>query len=98
MLFEFRGTLHLQPCWEYQGVGPTISFANALFLFQEELLLDPMYDVPGSDIIGVCIDEKVVKRQKKPDYVRSPQAPEEFEGETEDKKEVKSARVAAGRE
>jgi len=57
-----------------------------------------MYDVPGSDIIGVCIDEKVVRRQKKPDYVRSPRAPQEFESEAEDKKEVEETRAAAGRE
>ena len=57
-----------------------------------------MYDVPGSDIIGVCIDEKVVKKQKKPDYVRSPQVPEEFESETDEKKEVEARTAAAGRE
>ena len=57
-----------------------------------------MYDVPGSDIIGVCIDEKVVKKQKKPDYVRSPQAPPEYVNVADDKKEIASARAAAGRE
>ena len=63
---------------------------------QEELLLDPMYDVPGSDIIGVCIDEGVVRSEKKPDYIRSPQASVSYD-ESEDKKDqdLEKTRVAA---
>nr|CAB3231746.1 ATP-dependent Clp protease ATP-binding subunit clpX-like, mitochondrial [Phallusia mammillata] len=46
--------------------------ARGLRSIMEELLLDPMYEVPGSDIIGVCIDEEVVRGKKLPDYVRKP--------------------------
>ena len=72
-----------------------ISVKKRSINFQEELLLDPMYDVPGSDIIGVCIDEEVVRSNKKPDYVRSPQDSHEYESENEEKKEPESARLAA---
>lgn len=41
-------------------------------LSQERLLLDPMFDVPASDIIGVCIDEDVVRGKKAPHYIRKP--------------------------
>uniref|UniRef100_H2YTC5 Clp ATPase C-terminal domain-containing protein n=1 Tax=Ciona savignyi TaxID=51511 RepID=H2YTC5_CIOSA len=43
--------------------------ARGLRSIMEQLLLDPMYDVPGSDIIGVCIDEDVVKEKKKAHYI-----------------------------
>ena len=39
---------------------------------QERMLLDSMYDVPGSDIIGVCVDEEVVAHGKSPLYIREP--------------------------
>lgn len=39
---------------------------------QETLLLEAMYEVPGSDIIGVCVDKDVVKGKKAPDYIRAP--------------------------
>ena len=57
-----------------------------------------MYDVPGSDIIGVCVDDEVVRTKKKPDYIRSPQATaHEYDEEPEEKK-MEGARVAAYRE
>ena len=31
-----------------------------------------MFDVPASDIIGVCIDEDVVRGKKVPHYIRKP--------------------------
>lgn len=31
-----------------------------------------MYDVPDSDIIGVCVDENVVAKGKAPLYIRRP--------------------------
>lgn len=31
-----------------------------------------MFEVPGSDIIGVCIDKDVVHGKKGPDYIRAP--------------------------
>jgi len=46
--------------------------ARGLRSIMERLLLDPMFDVPASDIIGVCIDEDVVRGKKKPHYIRKP--------------------------
>ncbi|XP_078492530.1 ATP-dependent clpX-like chaperone, mitochondrial isoform X2 [Ciona intestinalis] len=48
--------------------------ARGLRSIMEQLLLDPMYDVPGSDIIGVCIDDDVVRGKKSPHYIRKPAA------------------------
>jgi len=46
--------------------------ARGLRSIMERLLLDSMYDVPGSDIIGVCVDEEVVAHGKSPLYIREP--------------------------
>jgi ATP-dependent Clp protease ATP-binding subunit ClpX len=46
--------------------------ARGLRSIMERLLLDPMFDVPASDIIGVCIDEDVVRGKKTPHYIRKP--------------------------
>jgi len=46
--------------------------ARGLRSIMERLLLDSMYDVPGSDIIGVCVDESVVADGKAPLYIRKP--------------------------
>lgn len=40
-------------------------------VLQESLLLEPMFEVPGSDITQVVIDGEVVKGTKKPVYVQS---------------------------
>ena len=37
---------------------------------QENILLDSMFEVPGSDIVSVIVDEEVVKNKKEPQYVR----------------------------
>lgn len=42
-------------------------------LAQENLLLDPMYEAPGSYIRQVVIDSKVVTKQKPPIYLASEQ-------------------------
>lgn len=42
-------------------------------LFQENLLLDPMYDAPGSYIKQVVIDSKVVAKEKPPVYIGTEQ-------------------------
>jgi len=55
--------------------------ARGLRSIMERLLLDSMYDVPGSDIIGVCVDEAVVAGGKQPLYIRKP-SPDG--GETDD--------------
>jgi len=46
--------------------------ARGLRSIMERLLLDAMYDVPDSDIIGVCVDENVVAKGKAPLYIRRP--------------------------
>ena len=32
-----------------------------------------MFDIPESDIVGVCVDEEAVKTNKSPEYIRSHQ-------------------------
>ena len=44
-----------------------------LFTFQENLLLEPMFDAPGSNIRAVFIDEHVVEGNKKAEYVMAPE-------------------------
>lgn len=39
---------------------------------QENILLDAMFDVPGSNITAVMITEKVVKGEEPAAYIRSP--------------------------
>ena len=51
---------------------PIISEHFLYFTFQEKLLLDPMFDVPDSEINSVCIDEEVVKGNKTPIYTTIP--------------------------
>lgn len=51
--------------------------ARGLRSIMERLLLDSMYDVPGSDIIGVCVDEEVVAHGKSPLYIREPKKTKE---------------------
>ena len=39
--------------------------------FQERILLEPMFDIPESDIIGVRVDEEAIKTKQNPEYIRS---------------------------
>ncbi len=39
---------------------------------QEKILLDPMFDVPGSEIVDVIINEEVVRGKKSAQYVHHP--------------------------
>ena len=48
-------------------------------LFQEGLLLEPMFEAPGSNIRAVRIDEDVLLGKKKADYVMAPQESERVE-------------------
>lgn len=42
------------------------------FLFQQEtLLLEPMFEVPGSEIMGVQVTEEYVTGRKGPIYVKN---------------------------
>uniref|UniRef100_A0A4W3JQK3 ATP-dependent Clp protease ATP-binding subunit clpX-like, mitochondrial n=1 Tax=Callorhinchus milii TaxID=7868 RepID=A0A4W3JQK3_CALMI len=44
--------------------------ARGLRSILEQLLLEPMYEVPHSNIIGVHIDKEVVNGKKGPEYIR----------------------------
>lgn len=44
-----------------------------LTLLQETLLLQPMFEAPGSDIVSVHITKDVVKGTKPAEYVHSPE-------------------------
>ena len=43
-----------------------------MLVLQENILLEPMFEVPGTDIVDVIITEDVVKGIKSADYVRRP--------------------------
>lgn len=38
--------------------------------FQEKLLLEPMFEVPNSDIVAVEVDKDIVDGKKPPGYIR----------------------------
>lgn len=63
--------------------------ARGLKAIMEKLLLDPMFDVPGSDIKAVLVDEDVVRGEKPAEYVR--EVVSTNEEEYEEDKELKSA-------
>lgn len=42
-----------------------------LFLIQEKLLLEPMFEVPHSDIMAVELNKEVVQGKSQPRYIRS---------------------------
>lgn len=42
--------------------------ARGLRAIMESLLLDPMFDVPGSDVLTVHVTEGCVRGQEKPQY------------------------------
>ncbi|XP_014478683.1 PREDICTED: ATP-dependent Clp protease ATP-binding subunit clpX-like, mitochondrial isoform X2 [Dinoponera quadriceps] len=44
--------------------------ARGLRAIMESLLLDPMFEVPGSDVMSVHVTEQCVKGHEKPQYVR----------------------------
>lgn len=52
------------------------------FFLQETLLLEPMFEIPGSDVLSVHITDDSVLRKGEPVYIRgkqviSTEAPEE---------------------
>ena len=51
------------------------------FDLQEKILLDPMFDVPGSNIRSVYIDEGVVTGDSKAEYVTGPAEDSELHGD-----------------
>ncbi|CAF0897245.1 unnamed protein product [Adineta steineri] len=48
--------------------------ARGLRSILERILLQSMYDIPESDIVGVRVDEEAVKTNKSPEYIRSRQS------------------------
>lgn len=44
--------------------------ARGLRAIMEKILLEPMFEVPGSDIVGVIVSGDVVKNNGEPEYVR----------------------------
>ncbi|CAF4077380.1 unnamed protein product [Rotaria sp. Silwood2] len=45
--------------------------ARGLRSILERILLQPMFDIPESDIVGVRVDEEAVKSNKSPEYISS---------------------------
>ncbi|KAI5609760.1 ATP-dependent Clp protease ATP-binding subunit clpX-like, mitochondrial isoform X1, partial [Silurus asotus] len=61
--------------------------ARGLRSIMEKLLLDPMFEVPHSDIVGVEVNEDVVSGKTSPQYIRAPAketAEEEYDSGIED--------------
>lgn len=51
--------------------------ARGLRAIMESLLLEPMFEVPGSDIMSVHITEQCVKGVEKPQYARRDESNED---------------------
>lgn len=47
-----------------------VNDVSGVDLLQEKLLLDPMFEVPHSDIVAVEVNEDVVLGKTSPRYVR----------------------------
>ncbi|CAF4092003.1 unnamed protein product [Rotaria sp. Silwood2] len=45
--------------------------ARGLRSILERILLEPMFDIPESDIVGVRVDEEAIKTNKCPEYIHS---------------------------
>jgi len=48
-----------------------VNLCACLFV-KEKVLLDPMYEAPGSDIVSVVVTQDAVAEGKPVDYVRKP--------------------------
>jgi len=46
--------------------------ARGLRAIMETILLEPMFEVPGSDIVDVVVNDEVVRGQLPPEYIRRP--------------------------
>lgn len=51
--------------------------ARGLRAIMESLLLEPMFEVPGSDVMSVHVTEGCVRGQEKPQYVKRGDVTEE---------------------
>ena len=55
--------------------------ARGLRSILEKLLLDAMYEIPGSDIVGIIVDGDVVSGKKEIEFVRTSKSEETSEPE-----------------
>ena len=51
--------------------------ARGLRAIMESLLLEPMFDVPGSDVLTVHVTEGCVRGVEKPQYIKRTESSEE---------------------
>ena len=51
--------------------------ARGLRAIMESLLLEPMFDVPGSDVLTVHVTEGCVRGEEKPQYIKRTESSEE---------------------
>ena len=65
---ELRVGMSLDPSIPAQQIYIII----LVFCLQETILLDPMFDVPGTDIVDVIITDEVIKGKEKPQYIHQP--------------------------
>ena len=57
--------------------------ARGLRSILEKLLLDAMYEIPGSDIVGIIVDGDVVSGKKEIEFVRTSTGKSEESAEPE---------------
>ncbi|ETE60862.1 ATP-dependent Clp protease ATP-binding subunit clpX-like, mitochondrial, partial [Ophiophagus hannah] len=71
--------------------------ARGLRSIMEKLLLEPMFEVPNSDIVCVEVDKEVVEGKKEPGYVRTPtkdSSEEEYDSGVEEESWARQADAA----
>ncbi|CAF1025321.1 unnamed protein product [Adineta ricciae] len=66
--------------------------ARGLRSILERILLEPMFDIPESDVVGVRVDEEAVKTNKCPEYIRSrpTSTTEDLEGDPSTSTDIKT--------
>ncbi|XP_073836864.1 caseinolytic protease chaperone subunit isoform X2 [Musca autumnalis] len=69
--------------------------ARGLRSIMEQLLLDPMFEVPGSDIKTVHITSECVKGQSPPIYIRKDENVSSTESTTDDSEDSETTKVRA---
>lgn len=68
--------------------------ARGLKAIMEKILLDPMFEIPGSDVSAVFIDEDVVSEKKPAEYITGPVVT--TEEQTDDYEENEELKTASG--
>ncbi|KAL7980172.1 hypothetical protein Chor_001440 [Crotalus horridus] len=71
--------------------------ARGLRSIMEKLLLEPMFEVPNSDIVCVEVDKDVVEGKKEPGYIRAPtkdSSEEEYDSGVEEESWARQADAA----